>query len=372
MQLYNVGTYYELMNAIHIKMSLYPGEKADIILMDATNFTYQAKVLRELDIFEDVYEGQNAWIVDRGIKTGSAKERKRIIKDFFKNDAKLFIKKRYTDYFLGAQTPYFTLVYYALCEHHIFPKVHLFEDGIYTYVLDFASECQNLGISHNRYGRHNILKNLGNTYAYGDESMYFGNKALKYVQIPAFAANEDCLHKEMEVFRKLWGTCPLPSERYIFLEEGMFQDHLIASDTVLLEEIAKLVGKENIIVKRHPRCTHDRFSERGFKVLLDSSFPFELSLMNPDAENRVLISLSSTATVTGSTVLGKYIPAIQLYAMRPFGEAGPHCARDNFTPYSKALYLYMNQNKRTLYVPKSMEELKETLIFIEGKRTNAN
>lgn len=360
------------MNAIHIKMSLFPEEKADIILMDATDFSKQIAELRKLEIFEEVYDGQNAWAVDRGVKTGTKEEQRSIIKNFFSKDTKEFTKKNYTDYFLGAQTPYFTLVYYALCEKHIYPKVHLFEDGIYTYVLDYATECQSAGISHHRYGRHDIRKNLGNIYAYGSEDMYFGSKAFRYVQIPAFTSDSDCLQKEMEVFRKLWGDCTLPKEQYIFLEEGMFQDHLIAADTVMLEEIASLVGKENIVVKRHPRCTHDRFSERGFKVVTDSSFPWEISLLGEESEQHVLLSLSSTATTTGKMVLGKDIPAIQLYAMRPFGEAGPHCARKQFNAYAKVLYSYMNQSKRTFFVPKSMDELKEILLFIEGSFANAN
>lgn len=152
----------------------------------------------------------------------------------------------------------------------------------------------------------------------------------------------------------------------------MFQDHLNAADTVMLEDIAKIVGKENIIVKRHPRCQHDRFTERGFKVLTDSRFPWEITLLNEDARHHVLISLSSTATTTGKTVLGKNIPAVQLYAMRPFGEAGPHCAQKNFEDYAKSLYAYMNQGGRCLFVPKSMDELKEAILFIEGSFTDAD
>lgn len=371
MQLYNVGTFYELLNAIHIKMSLYPNEKADIILMDATDFSKQLAELRKMDIFENVYDGKNAWYIDRALKTTEIDERKRLLKKYYTEDCSDFTHKKYSDYFLGAQTPYFKLVYYALCENQIYPRVHLFEDGIYTYVLDFVNDCATDGFDHNSYGAHDIRKNIGSVFAYGEAEMYYGSEGFAYVQIPAFVLDKELFKKEKDIFRELWGECGLPKERFIFLEEGMFQDHLIAADTVLLEEIAQIVGKENIIVKRHPRCTHDRFSERGFKVLEQSGFPWELSLMNNEAEKYVLLSLSSTATTTGKTVLGKNIPAIQLYAMRPFGEAGPHCARKNFMAYAGALHAYMNQEDRIFFVPKSSDELNEALLFIEARCQNA-
>lgn len=366
-QLYNVATFYQLMNAIHLKMQLFPKEKADIILMDATDFSHQASVLRTLNIFENVYDGVNSWKTDREFASGTEEQRKKTFKTFLSNDCGEFTKKAYTDYFMGAQTPYFKMVYYALCEHHIYPKVHLFGDGIYTYVLDFVQDCERDGFWHGRYGSHDIRKNLGNIYGYGTEEMYLGSKALNYTQVPPINSSPELWSKETEIFTLLWGECPLPKEKYIFLEEGMFQDHALVADITLLDRIAKIVGKENIIIKRHPRCVYDRFSTRGYKVLEHSSFPWEVSLMNEEASKHVLLSLSSTATTTGKTVLGKNIKAIQLYKIRPFGLAGPHCSQKKFPVYAETLYRFMNQGEKVLFVPRSNAELTEIIKYIEGE-----
>ena len=367
MQLYNVGTFYQLLNAVHIKMTMYPNEKADIILMDATDFTKQLKVLTELDVFVNIYDGKNAWNLDRMFKTSAKEKKVDIIKDFFENDCGDFAQKKYTDYFLGAQTPYFKMVYYALCQKNIYPKAHLIEDGIYTYVLDFVNDCNNDGFTHNLYGKHDIRKNLGNVYAYGSKSMYFGSDSFEYKQIPNLYSDDLQVKKEIEIYQKLWGKYSLPQEKYIFLEEGMFQDHLISADIVLLEQIAEMIGKENIIVKRHPRCRYDRFSERGFNVLKESGFPWELLLMDEDADRHVIISLSSTATTTGKTVLGKDISSVLLYSVKPFGEAGPHCRLKTFDKYAKTLEAYMNEGERVFFIPNTIDELKEILVYIEAR-----
>lgn len=366
MQLYIASTFYQLLNVIHMKYRLFPNEKADLLLMDSTDFSKQIQALKHMDIFEDIYDAKGSWNLDRCFIRGSAAEKRQVFNKFARDDSLSFTKKQYTDCFLGAQTPYFKMVYYALCEAGIAPRAHLFEDGIYTYVLDFLSECNQDGMDHNQYREQDIRKKIENIFAYGDNSMYFGSKKLNYVQIPNMLSDTECLAAEMKIYTKLWAKPAMPKEKYIFLEEGMFQDRLVSSDIVLLDAVAEIVGKENIIVKRHPRCTYDRFSVRGYKVMEDSSYPWEISLMDENADQHVLLSLSSTATTTGKLVLGKDIPAVQLYSIMPYGCAGPHCSRKTFPNYANSLYSYMNRDNRVLYVPKSHNELREILLYLDA------
>lgn len=365
MLLFCCGTYYELLNAINIKLSLYADHDADLILMDSTNFRNQIEALKELTIFDEIIFIEGAWERDRIYKSASAEQRYEMNKFPQRIVGADLPNKKYSHYFMGAQTPFFKFVYYALIKKRIFPTPYLFEDGLYSYVLDYVNDCQTDGIDHESYGENSLMSKTAGIYLYGAELMYCGSEEIAALRIPRINCSEPSVVK---LYQDVFGTSTLPGEKYIYLEEGMFQDKLHSPDLQLLDMISALVGKENIIVKRHPRCTIDRFTPRGYKVMENNSFPWEIALMCNNCDDKVLLTISSTASITASLVLGKETNVIQLFMMRSYGFAGPHIDVESYEELHKKMCKYLNAEYNCFHVPTSSRELEQILMHINRRR----
>lgn len=81
----------------------------------------------------------------------------------------------------------------------------------------------------------------------------------------------------------------------------------------LYQMIFDYLGMENIVIKKHPR---DRRTDiPGKKYYTHFQIPFECVCMNIDCENKILISISSTAVCTPKLLLGKEPRVILLYKL---------------------------------------------------------
>ena len=81
-----------------------------------------------------------------------------------------------------------------------------------------------------------------------------------------------------------------------------------------MKQLAQQVGKENIMVKIHPRNPENRFEKLGFKTNKDTSIPWEVILMNiDDVSNKVFITIASQAILNPIMIFGLTIKAYSLY-----------------------------------------------------------
>lgn len=87
------------------------------------------------------------------------------------------------------------------------------------------------------------------------------------------------------------------NERFIFFEESFSEDNGTNSDLQIVERISKIVGKDNLIIKRHPRNKINRFSKLGYKTIQLNSIPWEVYAMDSYQPEHVLITYSSGAAL---------------------------------------------------------------------------
>lgn len=104
--------------------------------------------------------------------------------------------------------------------------------------------------------------------------------------------------------------------KYIFFEESYFADGKIIGDMEVVEDIAKNVGKENLLIKIHPRNPFNRFAEKGYNTNSDTSTPWEIIALNLNLTNKVLITIASGSSITSYFISGvKASKSILLYEM---------------------------------------------------------
>ena len=71
----------------------------------------------------------------------------------------------------------------------------------------------------------------------------------------------------------------------------------------IYRKISDIVGKENLIIKQHPR-DKDTLSE-SFQVYNNQSIPLEIIELNSNIQNKVIITVASTAIFTTKVLLNQ-------------------------------------------------------------------
>lgn len=146
------------------------------------------------------------------------------------------------------------------------------------------------------------------------------------------------------------------AEKYIILDT-VKSEAISSEDAKKLDElyhvIATLKGNENVIIKKHPR---DTMQDDVLKNYPYTSIPFEYIALESEIDDKVLISLSSTAAVMPKIILDQEPTVILLYKMFKMG-IGEDNTREVLYQNCRSMY----REKRRFVIPSSKEELIEVL-----------
>ncbi len=147
-------------------------------------------------------------------------------------------------------------------------------------------------------------------------------------------------------------------KKYIFLEDGREE----YNDDLVIDNLIKKVGKENIIVKSHPRRNPDRFIKKGLKVLGNDGIPWEALVMAGDFSKKIIITISSSSVISQRLLLGKSSNAFLLFKAfhLPVKEFNGDYVKfwDN---------LESSDINSGIHIPKTFEEFYNIIDKIEGK-----
>jgi hypothetical protein len=359
MNLFVCGTIFQLITAINITVSNLK-VNTDLILTDSTDFSEIEKKLEELNIFCHIYHMKDD-ACKKDYWTMNEKQRKQLSKYPSKGIDPIELIKTYEHLYLPSLSAYNKLFYYYLIKGGMKLKVHLYEEGITTYVIDVVENIQKDGMLHRHYGKQALDHNLVEIMLYEPELYSVPRLSEIVTPIPKLS-NENV--RLVKAFRSVFGECALPKEKYIFLEEAFVKDGILSMDIELVEELASVVGKDNIVVKLHPRNPVDRFSMRGFSLFPNSKIPWEIILLSNDLREKVLVTVSSSSSITAKLILNKPMYAIQLYSMMYIGRA-QHIKQKAFQDYYAKLYAVLNREEKCLYTPDTKEELHQIIQYLD-------
>ncbi|MCR5323416.1 MAG: alpha-2,8-polysialyltransferase family protein [Lachnospiraceae bacterium] len=201
------------------------------------------------------------------------------------------------------------------------PRLFLYEDGISTYSLFMKKMYDDTRLVSPKKYRQKIFRKICH-----DQSIW-GNIRGALVFCPKLMSwtpsrniridkidSSDMIYRNIvnEVF-DYQGIEEGYNRKYIFMEESYFADGIEVNDVQMIEKIADKVGKENIMIKIHPRNPINRFEELGYKTNKNTSIPWEVICMNnKDITDKILISISSASIVMPSVIFGYNIKAYSL------------------------------------------------------------
>lgn len=363
MILFRCSTFGHLLNAINIKMSLYSNEKADLILSALTDFSSLIERLRECQIFENVIVSNDSIEDNRLFASYDIETKKEIISNPETFLHTLDLKNEYNKYFTYSMVVYGQLIYYYLLNKGMEPTVHLYEEGLYNYVEDGSEREEFNSLSEEIYRNKAFMHRIVEQLLY-EPNLYCGKKQLwRFTPIPKFDSDNKDL---AEALRYVFGEVILPKERFILLEEAFVWDKIDARDMECFESIVQYIGKENVIVKLHPRNPIDRFSNRNYKVMEESNSPWEIYFFSKGIENKVFLTISSNASITAKLAFGKEIPVIQLYKCIGYGKNNAQ-RKSNYKNFLNKLVDFYNENEKIMFLPKTEEECKEVVKYVNGR-----
>ncbi len=235
------------------------------------------------------------------------------------------IHPEYSDIYFANFDNFSQILYNALCHKTFGIKLHVFEEGLASY-SSFAKFYAELRCF---YGEHKSgLKTFLHKYIYKTrvipgnlcEFLAFNPQLIQWDPECDIHTMEKIDCQDMQ-FRNLVNSVfqfDLSEQeydrKYIFFEESFFAEGSEVNDIELIEELAAKVGKENIMVKIHPRNPVNRFHKLGYKTNRNVSIPWEVIVMNSDnLSDKVLITIASSCILNPIIVFGKKVNAYSLF-----------------------------------------------------------
>lgn len=352
--LFLCNTLYQVIVASCIR-DMYPNDTAELILSDhsVANERIAARFTSNGKIFSKVYYVETKYLYDHDESLSRFKRLKSI------RNSESVIKtvgydQHFDMFFCANSDPFSRRVANYVLRFNRQAVINWFEDGITAYNFDkkyFADSTD---------GIRRILKAIAGVRSVTDcisNYFVFLPQNMEWIP-PAELKRITPMKAEMaaalgEIFN-FADCCDRYSEKYIFFEDGAM-DWSTGADVALVKQIAEIVGKENVFVKRHPRDPENRFEPLGVRTSRDSSIPWEIIASSIDIEDKVLITMYSQCVVTPEILLGRKCKCLVLGEMDGFADKT-----------GKEVYEYVERHffakdPSTYLIPKNISELMEML-----------
>ncbi len=289
------------------KQYLNKDDKVDLIITDTfNNYKVIASRIRKLKIFDNVYD----------------------FKIFMKNKAKklqmVFNIKKYIklDSFLYSEMYFWNYDYFSaslracLYKENKNIKTFLFEEAytIYFPYKDIIKNYAFLDIINfkNKYFHNNLTRNNINGLFMLNPTLLLYKSNCPIYKIESLVNSKDFKDLIDYTFNASRAVKNY-DKKYIIFEEAMYANDPDIDDEKIFDEIINIVGKDNVIIKLHPRTIEDRFTKKGIKTLGNDGIPWEALACVGDFSDKVFITISSGSIPTYKTLFGNKINAFMLF-----------------------------------------------------------
>ena len=244
------------------------------------------------------------------------------------------------------------------------PDIYLVEEGYGSYTSIYRNRV--FGSNHGRAKVWKLRSRLAGEktppelikgiYLYLPE-LYAWDIQLETKRIlrPDFDAYPELKEQINFVFRYN-GEARFFENKVTFFEGADFQDTGDNRDLELIVGLAEMIGKDNVIVKLHPRTQVNRFEQYGIttadKLGMRQGVPWEVIVMNMETNaNCVFVTVNSGAVINYSFLFDKgYRTVLMIKCLGGSGSADDGARMQFLERYAKSI-------PEVLALPESREEL---------------
>ncbi|MBQ3654461.1 MAG: hypothetical protein II954_08595 [Synergistaceae bacterium] len=332
------NTYMQVIISLQMKLKLYPDDEADIIISDhSIGADKVAEGLGKTGLFSRVKYVENY----RADYNTNRTEKLREIFRLFGGDSK------YYGMLWDENTIYDEICYYNTLRlvwaafsksvrdskregREKIPVCNVFEEGIFCYdmVLSQILSMRKQFWKHRTVslmhlfsvlsGRKDILGRSSNFICFHpeiiDHAEEYKRAGFSFTKLPPLKPDENFLRILNTVFSYDPSGVKFP-QKYIYFATSTDIDGNSVGETELVLRLADIVGRENLLVKMHPRDRRTVYRDNGLTVMENSSVPWEVMQLNHDFSSHAFVSLSSGSVVNIMAMTGESIPSYFLYPM---------------------------------------------------------
>jgi len=315
-------TVYHIIVAIQISNTILKSNHIDIILGDETpNMETVTGRLKKAKVFDNVYfVKMDEYNKKYGIYEGYVPIQYALKK--YIDIHKMFSVKRKYDILLVPFFHHFHMNLYSYLKRFINTRirVYLYDEGLAIYsgmgniYKSLCEEYNTIKVYRKlHYGR--MLYEINGIITFNPDLMQWGEN-YKKIKIPPLDRSNNKLRKLLNFIFAYNGESENASnKKIIFFEEAKSSDGIVINDISIVNHIAKIVGKENILIKLHPRSKTDRFNRIGYETNSNKLIPWEVLYMNHDFSNTLFISTASSSIVHPVILFGEKIKAVFIFKL---------------------------------------------------------
>jgi hypothetical protein len=292
-----------------------------------------------------------------------------------KHDASNFYepKKVYDCLLLNSISSFTQGLYEILYENNKNIKVLFIEDGFSTYCFQGTELLKNITRNSVWY-RKAIYKVMGIRLLVNNidaQLMYEPENALweapfPRIKVDKIDVNNKEIQKQLSLMFNYESMTDVFDRAVIFFEESYRAEGIEINDVELVEKIASWIGKENIMIKIHPRNKKNVFRELGYKTNENTEIPWEVIFMNNgELKDKLLVSIASGCIVTPYTLFNADYTAVSLMNMPNINPSG--FLPEYYDYFRKQIY---SKNPDIFKQPYSEAELKQIILNFMGGKHN--
>lgn len=310
------NTYYQLIFAIQLKITLFKSDEIVLLVSDhSNNADSVSEHIAEMHFFEETYYVHT---LGSGDKRTSFQKLEDFIQITF---GKL---NRYCFYIEKIKDLHFDEIlvfnydisiyglYSLLANYNKTINVSRFEESILTYNSGVINTTRRNLINKLRkiQGKPSIADALKNFYCFYPV-LYSG--IFNSVKVPQIKKTKELVSIFQKAFSFEQATISYP-EKYIFFTSVYdFEGGQPIGEYDLVCKIAKFVGQENLLIKVHPRDKRTLYADSGFKVDKNSSVPWEAIQLSLDFSNKIFVTATSGSVLAGNLMFENKVKTYYMY-----------------------------------------------------------
>lgn len=314
-------TYFQMITAIQMRRTLFSEDEFSVVMTDGSNGSQQvSERLRETGIFDEVFFVTRARGAMAEFKSARQKA-ERFLNYFVKGSYVSYLTKPY-DLFLAYNFNWYAfMMFNALQQDNRDIKVAKFEEGILSYFVDdhrFEYDYFLKIKKIKRLLRQPVMFDKLHTFYCFYPEFYDGK--LSTAKIPPLE-HDDAWMRDTLCF-----LFDVDAEKLVYDRKFLYFASMLDSEVVkgesgefeILKEIVDVVGKDNIMVKLHPReNAPERYRDLGVAIDTNSDVPFEVIQLVKDFSDKVFITCLSSSTINLATILPRRSKTYLTYGMLP-------------------------------------------------------
>lgn len=342
---------FQLFTAVVIRQTFLKEKKVDLLLTDATSsFAEMSKKEKLRDIFDNVMYTP----VLNNIARLSRMEKSHYFSKVFNLFPKYYVKRvwkidtgKYDELFFSLYQLFSIRLAKHLKRKNKASKIHLFEDGISTYLIDDKT------LGNRNVASLNAQALIDDIYLFAPDLMCL-ETSKPLITIPKIDRSSEIA----ELLNMVFGDSAYEiREKFIFFEESFNNDGYTTNDAELIE-LLRDTAQSEFIIKHHPRNAVNRFA--GKMNTLSVPILWEQYILNHSIENKVIVTVSSNTAFVPQIICGSCPYVVFLYKI--FNGTSPILQSGNFENYvAKYVSRFKEYADKKIFFPETIEEYKDII-----------